>query len=125
MLDVIDRPPFSKGVVLNRRAIADNAVERVSEYDVRTTSIASPAGSLSGGNQQKVVLAREMSRDLDVLVLAQPTRGLDVGSIEFVHRRVVEARDNGAGVVLVELGARRDPRPVRPDHRDVPRPHHR
>lgn len=101
VLDVIDRPPYSRGVSLDRRAIAGHARERVEEYDVRTGSIGAAAGTLSGGNQQKVVLARELSRELEVLVLAQPTRGLDVGSIEFVHRQIIRARDGGAGVVLV------------------------
>jgi ABC-type uncharacterized transport system ATPase subunit len=101
VLDMFDRKPFASGGRLSWPAIEKNARERVEEYDVRTQSIDAHAGTLSGGNQQKLVLAREMTRDLDVLVLAQPTRGLDVGSIEFVHRRVVAARDAGAGVVLV------------------------
>ena len=101
VLDMFDRPPFAKSGRLSWPAIEKNARERVEEYDVRTQSIDAHAGTLSGGNQQKLVLAREMTRDLDVLVLAQPTRGLDVGSIEFVHRRVVAARDSGAAVVLV------------------------
>jgi simple sugar transport system ATP-binding protein len=101
VLDMFDRAPFASRGRLSWPAIEKNARERVEEYDVRTQSIDSHAGTLSGGNQQKLVLAREMTRDLDVLVLAQPTRGLDVGSIEFVHRRVVAARDAGAGVVLV------------------------
>ena len=75
--------------------------ERVAEFDVRTPSIEHPASTLSGGNQQKVVLARELSRPLKLLVVAQPTRGLDVGSIEFVHKRIVAERDNGAAVILV------------------------
>ncbi len=101
VLDVVDRPPYAKGMVLNFDAINAHAREQVRDYDVRTSSIETRAETLSGGNQQKVVLAREMSRDLDTVVLAQPTRGLDVGSIEFVHREVVRARDEGAGVVLV------------------------
>jgi simple sugar transport system ATP-binding protein len=101
VLDMFDRRPFASGVRLRWDEIERNGRERVDEYDVRTQSTQSHASTLSGGNQQKLVLAREMTRDLDVLVLAQPTRGLDVGSIEFVHRRVVAARDSGAGVVLV------------------------
>ncbi len=101
VLDVVDRPPYSHGVRLVTPAISENARARVAEYDVRTRSIDSAAAMLSGGNQQKVVLARELSRDLEILVLAQPTRGLDVGSIEFVHRQVIAARDGGAAVVLV------------------------
>jgi general nucleoside transport system ATP-binding protein len=101
VLDLYDDPPFGNGLSLDLRAIDDNATRRVEEYDVRTQSIDSPASTLSGGNQQKVVLARELSRDLRLLVVAQPTRGLDVGSMEFVHRRIVSARDSGTAVVLV------------------------
>jgi simple sugar transport system ATP-binding protein len=71
------------------------------EFDIRAQSIRELVGQLSGGNQQKVVLARELSRDLHLLVAAQPTRGLDVGSIEFVHTRIVAARDSGIPVVVV------------------------
>jgi simple sugar transport system ATP-binding protein len=77
------------------------AAEKAAEFDVRAQGIDTPVGTLSGGNQQKVVLARELSRDLRLLVAAQPTRGLDVGSIEFVHKRIVEARDSGIPVVVV------------------------
>jgi simple sugar transport system ATP-binding protein len=101
ILDTYDRPPFASGVNLNLGAIADNAVKQVSEFDVRTTSTDTPVGTLSGGNQQKVILARELSREHKVLVASQPTRGLDVGSIEFVHRRIVEQRDNGLAVLIV------------------------
>jgi simple sugar transport system ATP-binding protein len=73
----------------------------VEEFDVRTSSIATPTRTLSGGNQQKVIVAREVSRDIKVLLASQPTRGLDVGSIEFVHRRIVEQRDQGVAVVIV------------------------
>jgi simple sugar transport system ATP-binding protein len=73
----------------------------VETFDIRPADPAAAAGTLSGGNQQKVVLARELSRPLRLLVVAQPTRGLDVGSMEFVHRRIVEERDKGAAVVLV------------------------
>ncbi|HKR70245.1 MAG TPA: heme ABC transporter ATP-binding protein, partial [Streptosporangiaceae bacterium] len=66
-----------------------------------TTSTATPAGTLSGGNQQKVVVAREMSRDVKLMIVSQPTRGLDVGSIEFVHRRLVAQRDEGVAVLIV------------------------
>jgi simple sugar transport system ATP-binding protein len=86
---------------LDRDRIKQNAAERVEEFDVRTSSIEHPASTLSGGNQQKVVLARELSRPLKLLVVAQPTRGLDVGSMEFVHKRIVAERDNGAAVIVV------------------------
>ena len=78
-----------------------NAAERVQEFDVRTTSAQAPVGTLSGGNQQKVILARELGHEHKVLIASQPTRGLDVGSIEFVHRRIVEQRDKGVAVLIV------------------------
>jgi simple sugar transport system ATP-binding protein len=101
VLDVYDRPPYANGIALNLDAIRESAVRRVEEYDVRTTSVETPAGTLSGGNQQKVVVAREMGRDVKALVVSQPTRGLDVGSIEFVHKRLVAQRDGGAAVLIV------------------------
>ena len=101
ILDVYDRPPYASGLALNLDAIRDSAVKRVEEYDVRATSTMTPAGTLSGGNQQKVVVAREMSRDVKLMIVSQPTRGLDVGSIEFVHRRLVAQRDEGVAVLIV------------------------
>jgi ABC-type uncharacterized transport system ATPase subunit len=101
VLDVYDRPPYANGIALDLAAIRDTATKRVEEYDVRTTSVETPAGTLSGGNQQKVVVAREMGRDVKLLLASQPTRGLDVGSIEFVHKRLVAQRDAGAAVLLV------------------------
>ena len=101
VLDVYDQPPFASGINLNLGAIASNAAERVREFDVRTPSAQVPVGTLSGGNQQKVILARELGREHKVLIASQPTRGLDVGSIEFVHRRIVEQRDHGVAVLIV------------------------
>jgi simple sugar transport system ATP-binding protein len=101
VLDMYDRPPFASGINLNLPAIRANATERISEFDVRTGSPATPAGTLSGGNQQKVILAREVGREHKVLIASQPTRGLDVGSIEFVHRRIVRQRDHGVAVIIV------------------------
>jgi general nucleoside transport system ATP-binding protein len=101
VLDQYDRPPFASGINLNLGAIATNAAELVKEFDVRTTSAQVPVGTLSGGNQQKVILARELGREHKVLVASQPTRGLDVGSIEFVHRRIVAQRDHGVAVLIV------------------------
>jgi simple sugar transport system ATP-binding protein len=101
VLDLFDGEPFGRRGVLNLRAIQENAEHRVGEFDIRPTDPGTAAGTLSGGNQQKVVLARELSRPLRLLIVAQPTRGLDVGSMEFVHRRIVRERDNGAAVVLV------------------------
>jgi simple sugar transport system ATP-binding protein len=94
VLDTYDKAPFASRGALN-------LAERVDEFDVRPPVVAAAASTLSGGNQQKVVLARELSRPLKVLIVAQPTRGLDVGSMEFVHRRIVGERDNDTAVVLV------------------------
>ncbi|HEY6276216.1 MAG TPA: ABC transporter ATP-binding protein [Streptosporangiaceae bacterium] len=101
VLDVYDQPPYASGIALNLAAIREAAETRVAEYDIRTTSVLTPAGTLSGGNQQKVVVAREMGRDVKMLVVSQPTRGLDVGSIEFVHKRLITQRDAGAAVLIV------------------------
>jgi ABC-type uncharacterized transport system ATPase subunit len=101
VLDIFDQAPFAKGMNLDLKVIDDNAEHRVQEFDIRTSSIRANASTLSGGNQQKLVLARELSRPLRILVVAQPTRGVDVGSQEFVHRRIIEERDNGAAVVLI------------------------
>jgi ABC-type uncharacterized transport system ATPase subunit len=101
VLDLIHKEPFSSRGNINVEAIVSNAEDKISEFDVRTTSSKATASSLSGGNQQKVVLARELSRELKLLVASQPTRGLDVGSIEFVHQRIVAERDNGVAVLIV------------------------
>jgi ABC-type uncharacterized transport system ATPase subunit len=101
VLDLVDSPAFASGPSVNREAVRRNADERIAEFDIRTPSARAAASTLSGGNQQKVVLAREMSRSLELLVVAQPTRGVDVGSQEFVHQRIVAERDRGAAVVLV------------------------
>jgi simple sugar transport system ATP-binding protein len=95
------RPPFSKGIVIDEAAIAKNAEELVKEFDVRTSSAMSAASTLSGGNQQKVVVAREFSRPIRLLIASQPTRGLDVGSIEFIHQNIIRKRDEGVAVLLV------------------------
>src|SRR5258708_20268095 len=86
---------------MNINAIRGSAVRLVSEYDVRTTSILTSAGTLSGGNQQKVIVAREMSRHVNLLLASQPTRGLDVGSIEFVHKQIIGQPDRAAAVLIV------------------------
>ena len=92
---------FAKTIVVDDRAIAENAHQLVEQYDVRPPIINNIAGGLSGGNQQKVIVAREFSRDVDLLIASQPTRGLDVGSIEFIHRQIIRMRDEGAGILLV------------------------
>ena len=101
ILDVYDQPPFARGIAMDLDQVRATAAARVPEFDIRTASIAAPVSSLSGGNQQKVILAREIGRELRVLLASQPTRGLDVGSIEFVHRRIVEQRDRGLAVIIV------------------------
>ena len=101
VLDVYDRPPYAAGIVMKPDAVRKAAAQLVDEYDVRTSSVLTPAGTLSGGNQQKVVVARELSRPNKLLLASQPTRGLDVGSIEFVHSEIVKARDRGVAVVIV------------------------
>lgn len=94
--------PFSQRFFVNREAIGANASRLVQEFDIRTPSTETPAGSLSGGNQQKTIVARELSHTTVKLLIAnQPTRGLDVGSIEFIHKRIVQARDSGVAVLLV------------------------
>ena len=95
------RSPFANGVELDYPAIERQAQELVNTFDIRTPSIQTSAGSLSGGNQQKVIVARELARPVELLIASQPTRGLDVGSIEFIHQRIVEARDKGAAVLLI------------------------
>lgn len=103
VLEDYHRPPFRQGSWLNQIAIRHHAQDLVERYDIRTPNSEMPAGSLSGGNQQKVVLARELTRNPKLLVVAQPTRGLDIGAIEFVHRRLVEERDMGKAILLVSL----------------------
>lgn len=101
ILNVHDTKPFAKFGQLSKIAIANNANERVEEFDIRTQSISDTASSLSGGNKQKVVLARELSRNVKVVVASQPTRGLDVGSIEFVHERILAERASGRAILLI------------------------
>jgi len=95
------RPPFARGVLINDQEIFKQAEEVVRLFDIRTPSIFLPASNLSGGNQQKLIVARELSRPIRLLIAAQPTRGLDVGSIEYIHKRLIEKRDQGTAVLLV------------------------
>jgi simple sugar transport system ATP-binding protein len=101
VLNTYYTPGFAHGGLLDAAAIRENAVRLVGEYDIRTPSPFTPVATLSGGNKQKVVIARELSRPVVLLIAAQPTRGLDVGSIEFIHRTVIAQRDRGAAVLLV------------------------
>jgi simple sugar transport system ATP-binding protein len=101
VLNTPRRAPFASRGTRNLGAVNDHAVRLVHDFDIRTTSIKAPTSSLSGGNQQKVIVARELSRSLEFLVASQPTRGLDVGSIEYVHRQIVEHRNRGNGALIV------------------------
>jgi simple sugar transport system ATP-binding protein len=93
--------PIAQGPVIQDEVVAERARRLVEEYDVRTPSVTTPADNLSGGNQQKVIVARELSRDVKLVIASQPTRGLDVGSIEYIHSQLVRKRDEGAGVFVV------------------------
>ncbi len=93
--------PNAKGLVLQEEIILEQAERLVKEYDVRTPSVQTPARNLSGGNQQKVIIARELSRPMKLAIASQPTRGLDVGSIEYIHSQLVRKRDEGAAVIVV------------------------
>jgi len=101
VLDMYNQPPFGTRLVLHPEAIVDSARRRIDEFDVRTPSAEAAVGTLSGGNQQKVIVAREMSRPLKLFIASQPTRGVDVGSIEFIHRRILHEREIGTAVLLV------------------------
>ena len=101
VLNTPRRAPFARRGTRNLAAVKENAERLVREFDIRTTSIEAPASSLSGGNQQKVIVARELSRNIEFLVASQPTRGLDVGSIEYVHRQIIEHRNRGNGSLIV------------------------
>ena len=94
-------PPFATGIVMHEEAILTAAEERVRQFDIRTPSVRVPVANLSGGNQQKVIVAREFSRPIRLLIASQPTRGLDVGSIEYIHNRIIAKRDEGTAVLLV------------------------
>lgn len=103
MLNTYYEPPFSRGPEIQFGTLYSYAERLVQEFDVRTPSVHLPAQNLSGGNQQKVIVAREFSRPIKLLIAAQPTRGLDVGSIEYIHRRLIEKRDEGTAVLLVSV----------------------
>lgn len=101
VLNQFDQEPFAHGWIRDLAAVAANGEALVKEFDIRTPSANLPASSLSGGNKQKAVVARELSQETRVVVAAQPTRGVDVGSIEFIHKQLIAARDGGAAVLLV------------------------
>ena len=101
VLSDYDRPPFARGILRRFQAVWQYALNAIKAFDIRTEGPGQALGSLSGGNQQKVVVARELSTDPRVLIASQPTRGVDVGSIEFIHRQIVARRDEGLAVLLV------------------------
>jgi simple sugar transport system ATP-binding protein len=101
VLNTPRRAPFARRGTRNLAAVDENAEKQVKDFDIRATSIRESVSALSGGNQQKVIVARELSRPLEFLVASQPTRGLDVGSIEYVHRQIVNQRNEGLGVLIV------------------------
>jgi general nucleoside transport system ATP-binding protein len=103
LLQTYYQKPYTNTGILNYNRMYEKARELIEEYDVRTPSAETRAGALSGGNQQKAIIAREMDRSPKVLIAAQPTRGLDVGAIEFIHSKLIEERDKGRGVLLVSL----------------------
>jgi simple sugar transport system ATP-binding protein len=94
-------PPFAKNATIDEKAINRHAEDLVAKFDVRTPSVQALGSNLSGGNQQKMVVAREFSRPIRLLIAAQPTRGIDVGSIEFIHNQIVEKRDEDVAVLVV------------------------
>ncbi|WP_411034744.1 ABC transporter ATP-binding protein [Shinella sp. BYT-45] len=98
-----DDPKYRKGMLLDVDAIRADAEAKIAAYDIRPPNARLKTANFSGGNQQKIVLAREMERDPDVLIIGQPTRGVDVGAIEFIHRRIIEMRDQGKAVLLVSV----------------------
>jgi general nucleoside transport system ATP-binding protein len=101
VLNMVKRRPFSSGIRVDRGAIQSSAERLVQDFDIRTSSVDAAASTLSGGNQQKVIVAREFSHARRLLIASQPTRGLDVGSIQYIHARIVEKRDEGAAVLIV------------------------
>lgn len=104
VLQHFDEEPFSRKHILNKKAIHDHATELMEKFDVRPRGTEErPAGTLSGGNQQKVIIAREITNDKDLLIAVNPTRGLDVGAIEFVHKYIVDQRNKGKAVLLVSF----------------------
>jgi simple sugar transport system ATP-binding protein len=101
VLNTYRRPPFARRLAVDRRAVREQADRLVADFDIRAASPEVPASTLSGGNQQKVIVAREFGHAERLLIAAQPTRGLDVGSIQYIHRRIVDKRDEGAAVLIV------------------------
>jgi simple sugar transport system ATP-binding protein len=101
VLSTYYKEPFARRGQRDFDAVLKNSVALVERFDVRTPGPEVPAGNLSGGNQQKVIVARELSRPVKLLIANQPTRGLDVGSIEYIHKQIIQERDQGAAVLLI------------------------
>ena len=103
ILGMEDWPEYKKGLFQNQREIRENSVQKREDFDIRCASVDMPAGGLSGGNQQKVILAREFSRNPRLIIVCQPTRGLDVGAIEYVHSKLLELRKQGCAILLISF----------------------
>jgi simple sugar transport system ATP-binding protein len=101
MLCTYYKPPFSNNGIINRDAVHENAVNLIEAFDIRPREKLNLVQNLSGGNQQKVIVARELSRKNKLIVASQPTRGLDVGSIEYIHNQLLKARNEGCGILLI------------------------
>lgn len=101
VLNQYKNPPFAKGWIRNIGAVTSYGLKMIEKFDVRTPSGKNPINSLSGGNKQKVVIARELSQDSKIIIASQPTRGIDIGSIEFIHNQLLASRDSGVAVLLV------------------------
>ena len=98
-----DDPKYLSGFMMNIDAIRADAADKIQQYDIRPPNPRLKTANFSGGNQQKIVLAREMERSPEVLIIGQPTRGVDVGAIEFIHKRIIEMRDQGKAILLVSV----------------------
>jgi len=98
-----DDPEYNRGLILDRRKVLETCARFMNDFDVRPPNPLLKAANFSGGNQQKIIVAREMERDPDLLVVGQPTRGVDIGAIEFIHRRLIALRDAGKAVLLVSV----------------------
>jgi simple sugar transport system ATP-binding protein len=103
VLNTFDQPPFARWLIRDTNEVRTAAQERAEAFDIRTWTVEQAVATLSGGNQQKVIVAREFSRPISLLLASQPTRGLDVGSIEYIHERIVQKRDEGVAVLIVSV----------------------
>jgi simple sugar transport system ATP-binding protein len=101
IVDRYERPPYTNGLLMNLTAMRDNAEKLIEQFGIRTPDGTLPTGSLSGGNMQKVIVARELSSDPKLLIASQPTRGVDIGASEFMHEKLVEARNRGVAILLI------------------------